>query len=599
MNRTRRQLEQMAGERVEGVRASTMCRDSYAFRITVVGVVLAVVFGGLCSWIHYLQVVRHDDLHGRARDMYTTSVTRTGDRGEIFDRKGAVLAGNQHCKDIRADLSQMPPDQRPYIIDCLVREIACDRETLERRINSGAVEVVVKNGVDTVDADRLRELKLPGMRILDSQRRVYPKDNMLGAILGFLDKDHKGGYGIEEICDDLLSPSHGRMTYEKDRRGRAIHRGDLPQKQQLNGKAVYLTIDESIQHIVESELQVMVDEFEPKQACAILANPRTGAILAMAQWPLFNPNDRSDMNPDKWRNHMVSDIYEPGSTMKSIAVAGALDYGVVGIESRFNCEEGLWFYCRRPLRDAGHHYDILTVSQIIQKSSNIGTAKIGLAMGKKRMYQIYRRFGFGETTGLGFRDESAGILRTPTNWDCLSITRFPIGQGVGVTPLQMVQGYSALANDGHMMQLRLIDRVVDADGNVETMVPQVRRLVLRESAVRDIVGALTLVTRKGGTAPKAAVPGYSVPGKTGTSQKVINGSYTGHGQYVASFIGFTPATDPAFVLLVLADAPSTGRYYGGTVAAPTFSRIAEQTLRYLGVPPDVPEEIELTATRYL
>jgi cell division protein FtsI (penicillin-binding protein 3) len=592
----------MATEQVEAVRAVTMYREAYVFRITIVGILLAVAFGIFSSWFFHLQITRHEELHAKARLMYTTHEKRVGNRGAICDRRGHVLVGNKFCKDVRADLTRMPDEQLPYIISCIAGELAVDRALLERRFYSRALdgtrtykEVVVKNGVDIADAARLSALKLPGIRFLDSQRRVYPKDEMLANVLGFVNIDYQGVYGIESLCNESLSPNHGEITYEHDRQGRPLHRGTLPQQQVLDGKSVYLTIEEPIQYIVEKELRAMVEEFVPERAYAIMANPRTGAIMAMAQWPTYNPNDRTEMAPSRWRNHMVSEVCEPGSTMKCIAIAGAIDYGVVDLETEFDCEHGLWYYCRTPLRDS-HGHGILNVSDIICKSSNIGTAKIGVIMGKNRLFQTLRRFGFGKPTGIGFDDESAGLLRRPAKWDCLSVTRFPIGQGVSVTPLQMTQAYCALANNGEMPQLHLIDRIISSDAKVEAVVPPPHRLVLRGNTASKIVSAMVRVTQPGGTGRKAAVPGHSVAGKTGTSQKLVNGSYSGHGKFIASFIGFAPASDPAFVLLVMADSPSTGTYYGGAVAAPTFSRIAEQTLRYLAVPPDLADQMAVNAT---
>ena len=585
----------MATEQVEAVRAVTMYREAYAFRITIVGILLTVVFGMFSSWFFHLQITRHEELHAKARQMYTTHEKRVGNRGAICDRRGHVLVGNKFCKDVRADLTRMPDEQRPYIISCIAGELAVDRALLERRFNSLAKEVVVKNGVDNADAARLSALKLPGIRFFDSQRRVYPKDEMLANVLGFVNIDYQGVYGIESLCNESLSPNHGEITYEHDRQGRPLHRGTLPQQQVLDGKSVCLTIEEPIQYIVEKELRAMVEEFVPERACAIMANPRTGAIMAMAQWPTYNPNDRTEMVPSRWRNHMVEDVYDPGSTMKCIAVAGAIDYGVVDLETEFDCESGLWYYCRTPLHDS-HGHGILNVSDIIRKSSNIGTAKIGVAMGKDRLFQTLRRFGFGKPTGIGFDDESSGLLNRPAKWDGLSITRFPIGQGVSVTPLQMTQAYCALANNGEMPQLHLIDRMIGSDAKVEAVVPRPNRLVLRGNTASKIVSAMVRVTQPGGTGPRAAVPGHSVAGKTGTSQKLVNGSYSGHGKFIASFVGFAPARDPAFVLLVMADSPSTGTYYGGLVAAPTFSRIAEQTLRYLAVPSDLADQMAANTT---
>jgi cell division protein FtsI/penicillin-binding protein 2 len=363
------------------------------------------------------------------------------------------------------------------------------------------------------------------------------------------------------------------------------------------GGDVYLTIEEPIQHTVEQELDLIMETFKPLAAYAVMADPRTGRILAMAQRPTFDPNDRSpgNMAPEKWINRVVSTGFEPGSVMKGISVAGAIDYGVVTLDHVFDCEKGYWVYARRPLRDS-HRFEDLSVLEILQHSSNIGTAKIALEMGERRLYQTLWRFGFGQRTGTGFDDEGTGLLRPVNRWDGLSVTRFPIGQGILTTPLQLVQAFSALANNGNMMQLRVVDRVADPTTGETKLFPPVlrRRVVAHESAIRDVVTALKMVTTDDGTASKAAIEGYEVAGKTGTAQKYIreelpdHKGYTGYysnSKYVGSFIGFVPADDPAFVLLVSVDEPTEGGYYGGTVAAPSFRRIAASTLRYLQIPP--------------
>ena len=241
--------------------------------------------------------------------------------------------------------------------------------------------------------------------------------------------------------------------------------------------------------------------------------------------------------------------------------------------------------CQKTAQRFRHEYGKLTVAEIIQKSSNIGTAKIALELGEKRLYQTLRRFGFGVRTGINLGGESPGILRSLKRWDRLSITRFPIGQGISVTPLQMVQAYAAIANNGKMMRIRLVDRIVDSETDESiSFYPEMKNFAIRTEAAVDITNALSMVTSDGGTATKASIEGYVVAGKTGTSQKLIDGSYTGHDKYIASFIGFVPADDPAFVLLVIADEPSKKSYYGGTVAAPTFRRISDRTLRYLNIP---------------
>jgi len=314
-----------------------------------------------------------------------------------------------------------------------------------------------------------------------------------------------------------------------------------------------------------------------------MVNPKTGSILAMAQRPTFNPNERKDIRPDAWVNRTVTDGFEPGSTMKPLVICKALDLGIITPETKFFCENGYWTYAGRGLRDT-HSYGNIDVTEIVQKSSNIGTAKIALAMGEQRLYHLLRQYGFGQKTNIPFQPEATGILRKVKNWDKLSITRFPIGQGILVSPLQLLGAYIALANNGERMKLKIVDKIVDIETeNVYKFpVKSEGEVIKNKSAVKEIVEMMKLVTKRGGTAWRAGVPGYEVAGKTGTSQKWVNGAYS-HSQYFASFIGFVPADDPAFILLLVLDEPQ-GKYYGGTVAGPAFREISLKTLRYLDIP---------------
>lgn len=313
--------------------------------------------------------------------------------------------------------------------------------------------------------------------------------------------------------------------------------------------------------------------------------------MAMAQRPTFNPNDRSSMKAGTYHNRMVEHVFEPGSIMKACSIAVVMGLRNFSFNDRIDCEDGMWYFAGRPLRDAGHNYGNIPIWQVIQKSSNIGTAKLAISVGKHAMYSGLRRFGFGEKSGLNMGTESRGIFRHVDKWDGLSISRMPIGQGVAVTVPQMMQAWGALANDGNMMQLRVVDKVKKSDtGEVIEYPPILKRRVLPLRVTQGMTNALKTVTRDGGTAPKAHVPGYYVAGKTGTSQKWINNAYSDR-IHVASFVGYAPADNPEFVLMIVVDEPSYKYRYGGTAAAPTFRRIAEKTLRYLNVTPDLPDEI--------
>lgn len=594
-----------------------MHKDLYNLRLIVLGMAMVVAFGALAAHLYTVQIGRHDEFYEKAKEKYTATFTRTGNRGKIFDTQGTLLAGVLACRDVYAeprlfdnrtgkekkrDPSTRYAERRStFVARYVARRLdlpvtaVMEKFTLSFRPEKPQVEVVLARGLEIKKASQLEEdLRahgIRGIRFADVTRRYYPKDTLLANLIGFVDNDGIGRSGVEKLLDDQLKPSSGRTSFERDRRGTPIPDTETSESQPRDGCNIYLTVDETIQHFVEDELRALVEKHQPRAAFAVMADPKTGAILAMAQIPTFNPNERGRMDPQAWQNRMLVEGYEPGSIMKGVSVCGALDYGVVTLDTKVDCESGLWLYRNRTLRDSGHKYGILSVREIIQKSSNIGTAKIALMMGEPRTYDVLDRFGFGKPTGLGFGEEAPGIFRPLKKWDGLSVTRMPIGQGILVTPLQMVQAYCALANKGVMPQLHVIDKIEDPEtGKVERFRPSVKSRVAGEKAVHDIVEALKLVTQEGGTATKAAVPGFAVGGKTGTAQKAIGGSYTS--RYVSSFIGFVPADDPAIVLLVTADEPSRGGYYGGTVAGPTFSRIAAKTLSYKQISPEtaaVPE----------
>lgn len=595
-----------------------MLRLNYcSFRILLVFALILGAFATLMTHVYEIMIVRHAELVEKARDTYTARKRLQGQRGLIYDRNGNLLVGNIACQDISAEPGQMcpkpkrvkgkakeaaaeppvdvlrrvpPQEVAEQVASLLAEKLDLDREVLLRRLLSGAVEVPVKSGVDIATANAIRALNLPGLVYRSGTRRVYPKDSLLATVLGFTNSANQGVYGLEQTWNTELNPRRGAWIYERDRKGRPLyHQSPAEIARRFNGNDLYLTIDEPLQTLVETELAALGLEFRPKRAFAIMADPRNGAILAIAQWPSYNPNERDHMDPDIWRNHLASDVFDPGSIMKGIAVAGALDYGVVTLNSKFDCEDGRWFFAGKLLRDADHKYGLLTVAEIIQKSSNIGTAKIAIErLGTERLYQTLRRFGFGERTGCGLPDESPGIMRPPRRWDGLTISRYPIGQGISVTGLQMVQAYCAIANGGIMPQLHLVDRVRNPNEEAPVLLsPPPRRQVARPAAIRDITTALSLVTEEGGTAKNVALEGYKIAGKTGTAQKLVDGSYENR-KYVSSFIGFVPADNPVFVLLVTADEPSSGKYYGGTVSGPAFRRISDQTLRYLNIPPTEP-----------
>ncbi len=450
--------------------------------------------------------------------------------------------------------------------------------------------------------------RIHGIRAVETWQRSYPRDRQLANMLGYLDCDRVGISGIESMFNDVMTPVSGKIEIRRDRLGRPVEDGVVVISPPSNGADVYLTICQPLQQIVEEEMLPLLEQFSPDHAYALMMNPATGAVLAAAQFPQFNPNDRNTMFNEVLPNHALYKCYEPGSIMKGVSVSCAVENRIVNLNSMYYCEQGHWRYGGRTLRDT-HNYPEMSVAQIIQKSSNIGVAKIALDMGEELLYKGLASFGFGKATGLGFypaeqpprvfANESPGLFKNLKSWDTLTVTRMPIGQGISSTPWQILQSWGCLANGGVMMQPYIVDRIAYPDGKVVHSVPKVKAVPLSRETTSLITEALKMVTQQGGTGTRAAVEGYTVAGKTGTAQiwvngdpeKKIKGHYSNTMNY-ASFIGYAPAENPAFILLISAEYPKGPFRTGGVVCAPAFKRIARRTLEYLQIPCCIPSEEE-------
>jgi len=388
--------------------------------------------------------------------------------------------------------------------------------------------------------------------------------------------------------DEYLRGQDGYRYVEHNRAGQemVLYRGQ--ERAARHGYQVHLTIDLNLQTIVENEIDAAVREYRPQKATIILMRPQTGEILAMANRPNFDLNTRSDAKPEQMKNRAILDMMEPGSTFKIVVAAAALNEGRLHLDSTIFCENGLWNYGGRPLHDH-RAYGELSVQDILVKSSNIGAAKLALSIGDQKFYEYIRRFGFGERTGVELPGEIPGLIRPPQNWSKISITRLPMGHEIGVTALQMVTAMATIANEGKLVMPRIVKSVTTSDGKtMTTLSPVALRQVVSPQTARQIGTALRGVVSDRGTAAAAAVPGFTIAGKTGTAQKVNpNGGYD-HGKYVVSFSGYLPAEHPEFVGLVMLDDAQTRTpelNYGGLVAGPIFSRIAEKAARYLDLEP--------------
>lgn len=535
-----------------------------------------------------LQVVGGDRLREMAEGQHLRELRVSPRRGAIYDRQGAELAVSVDVDSVYANPRRLRAmEQDPgRTARRLAAVLDVDPDPLAKRLTADRYFVWIDRHVTPHEATRIAELDIPGIGLTTESRRFYPNRHLAAHLLGFADIDGRGIEGVELAFENELRGSDRRVEAIRDRRGQVVFADEMIDDIANQGQNVVLTIDKAIQHIAERELALGVRTFEARGGSVVVMDPATGEILALANYPPFNPNEPSRHPIAHRRNRAVVDRFEPGSTVKPFTMAAALAAGAVRPNQSINCENGATRIGGRILHDA-HPYEWLTPTQILAHSSNIGTAKIALDLGKRDLYRALRRFGFGEPTGIGIPGETAGILRHYRRWYEIDVAAVSFGQGMSVTNVQLATAMSAIANGGRLMRPTLVRRVTDGEGlTIEETKPQVRRQVVPRRVAKLVGEMLTAVTEPGGTAMEAAVDGYLVAGKTGTAQKAdyVRGGYA-KDKWLASFIGFAPADDPAVVISVVIDEPVIA-HYGGTVAGPVFRRVAEVTLRHMGVAPD-------------
>jgi cell division protein FtsI/penicillin-binding protein 2 len=558
---------------------------THTTRALIVVTSLSLAFTALVGRLVQLHVLRHDELRLKAAANHGEVRKRQGRRGEIRDCHGNLLANSQSVRIVCADPS-ITISNAGVAAAKLSPLLNMDAATLRAKLTGPGKYVRLKQKVDEETVQRIRSLKLKGIVYEDQYLRTYPHDSEASHYIGFVDADHKGVQGIEAAMNQYLEGVGGYEIIERDRKGREIRALRTEGIEPRDGYHVVLTLDQVIQHIAEVELGKAITEFRPHAGVIIVSRPKTGEILAMGCWPTFNLNNAGAAPANARRNRCISDVAEPGSTFKIVNISGALNDGTVRLSDTFQCESGAWLYAGRILHDA-HPYGILTVEQILYKSSNIGAAKIAVKMGVGRLYEYIHRYGFGRKTGIGLPGEVSGIAHPLANWTKLSITRIPMGHEIAATPIQMLMAMNAICNGGKLMKPLVVKRVVDGNGRVilENQ-PQPIGQPIAPAASVLMTTALRKVPTPDGTAARAAVDGYDAAGKTGTAQKIEGGQYVR--KYYSSFIGYLPANDPEISILVSLDNPSGGVYYGGSVAGPVFRRVAEKVVEYLGIPPQKP-----------
>jgi cell division protein FtsI (penicillin-binding protein 3) len=557
-------------------------------RLALLGLFVMCAATAVVVRAFHLQVATGDRLRDMAEGQHLRELRVSPRRGAIYDRHGAELAVSADVDSVYANPRRLKAmEQNPRTVARRIAKILdVDVEQLASRLAADRYFVWIERRVTPHEATRIRELDIPGVELTTEARRYYPNRHLAAHLVGFADIDGRGIEGVELAYEDPLRGSARRVEAIRDRRGQVVFADDMEDDRSMQGQSVVLTIDKAIQHIAERELALGVRTFEARGGSVVVMDPATGEILALANYPPFNPNEPSKHPVAHRRNRAVVDRFEPGSTVKPFTMAAALAAGAVKPNQSINCENGVTRIAGRRLHDA-HPYEWLTPTQVLAYSSNIGIAKIALDLGKKKLYRAFRRFGFGEPTGLSVPGETAGILRHYRRWYEIDTATVSFGQGMSVTNVQLAAAMSAIANGGRLMQPMLVRRLADGHGaTIEEEKPRVRRQVVPRRVAKLVTQMLTAVTEPGGTAMEAAVDGYLVAGKTGTAQKAdyVHGGYA-KDKWLASFIGFAPAEQPAIVISVVIDEPAIA-HYGGTVAGPVFRRIAEVTLRHMGIAPE-------------
>ena len=557
-----------------------MTGPALRLRVLIMAALLAGAFAGVAGRLVWLQVVRQGDLGQLAERQYSRTVVLHAQRGPIVDRHGAPLATSTAAESLFANPRAVGDPVRAAAR--LAPLVGVPVAELHAALTGPRTFVWLRRRLPPAVADRVRALREPGLGFVPEPLRIYPNRELAAHVLGFEGVD--GGLeGVERAWDATLTGTPGKAVVGRDALGRDVLTEQLLRAPQA-GHGVMLTLDRTIQHIAERELDAAYRRSRAKAAMAVVMEPRTGDLLAVAVRPTFNPNAFMDAPRESWRNRAITDPFEPGSTFKAILAAAALEEGVVRPDDKIFGENGSITVARTTIRD-WKKYGWLTFTEVMQNSSNVGTIKVGLALGRDRYYKYMTAFGFGSPTNLGLSGESRGLLREPPRWSLLSLPTLSIGQEVSVTALQLVAAFGALANGGTLMQPRLVSAVVDADGReTQRAEPRAVRRVVSPRTAATLTGILTRVVESG-TGHNASIPGYDVAGKTGTAQKLDPATRRySRAAGVLSFVGFVPADRPRLVMLVMLDEPKNERW-GSEAAAPVFAAIAGETLRYLEVAP--------------
>ena len=540
----------------------------------------------VCARLVYLQFSQHESLANRARQQQQNAIETSPQRGELLDRQGRQLARSVQTVSLFLDPDGLDTETLDRNAQQLAQALKLKQSDLEKEFREAHAEkrrfIWIARRLDAELGAKVVAMNLPGLQTRLEPKRYYPNGPLAAHVLGYVGLDGQGLGGVEQSYNAKISGEPGRLFLERDANGKPYESYEIASKP---GQTVVLTIDQTIQYLAEQSLLAAVQRSRAKSGSVIVLDPRSGEILALANAPTFDPNKVAEAKAETRSNWALQNIYEPGSTFKIVAFSAAIENKLVRVDDHIDCQMGAITVAGRVIHDH-HPFGSLTIAEALAKSSNVGAIKLGLRVGDETMYDYIKRFGFGSKTGIELPGETSGLLRKVERWQPSSIGSIAIGQEVGVTPVQMVSAFGALANDGLRVAPHLIREVRNAEGAVVYRAqPEQRRVISAETAIA-LRGMLEGVTLHG-TAKKAQLDGYSAAGKTGTAQKIDprTKAYSAT-KFVGSFVGFAPVSNPQVVIIVVIDEPA-GAYHGGDVAAPIFREVAEQILPNLGIMPDI------------
>lgn len=587
-------------------------------RAALVSSAVAFAFCVLIGRLFYLHVWEQEVLLEHVESNRRMVQIIEARRGNVVDNRGNLLATTHTRIDLGVDPQSVRETDREKftelasLIDQPLEKVirAIETKTRKGSDHAQAVSLIkwayLAKGLDEDTYDKVRELGIKGVYGNRKYSRTYPGGKLAAHVLGYVNYEETPVTGVERFFDYYLRGQDGWRETERDGRRRELAQFRAREVAPADGLNVALSVDLMVQHIVEQEVARLAAEYNPESVSVIVSEPSTGAVMAMANYPTYDPNEFYNTKKypiDSQRNRALTDLIEPGSTFKIVPAAAALNEGIVAPEDIFETGVERVSYKGRSLKlPSDHHtYDSLSMHDIVVKSSNRGAAHLGLILGENRLHDYAEAFGFGEKTGFDLGGEVSGTLHSVKNWDGLTITRLPMGHAVSATPMQIHGAMSVIANKGVLMEPLIAERVFDAAGNdIVHFSPKAKRRVVSTEVAQTVADMLVDVVGKDGTARKAAIDNYSVAGKTGTTQKIVNGKYSRQ-HHVASFSGFFPANKPALVITVVVDEPQLkGVGYGGSVSAPAFRNIAEACIAYLGIRPSRPDAsfLALKHSRY-